>query len=257
MSTLNKKMAFAIITFMFALGLGACSKGSNEAENAANGADNSIPATDDQANHMADLAKQMKLPQPDKKVGFDQYLPVKSGEVLIYVYYGLSKMPADIAEICSMLSNDYRYTNDEFKKQDILKALEPKIKENLASYANNRYLAWESYRRLDQMIGHYDFNQKVFPINEDYWGGHAGFYLNDVSQFSVAFNAPESMHSLKVEDEAVARQIEKLLTEYKNATLYVYAFAQEADINKKYINTLVTAFELRDEKNNLLVKQVM
>lgn len=255
MFNLNKKSVFSTVALMVAVGLGACSKGDGEANSTPTDANNSMSSPDGQANNMADLAKQMKLPQPDKKVGLEQYLPVKSGEVLMYVYYGLSKMPADIAEICSMLSNDYRYTNDEFKKQDILKALEPKIKENLASYANNRYLVWESYRRLDQMIGHYDFKQKSFPINEDYWGGHAGFYLSDVSNFSLAFSAPDSMHSLKVEDEAVARQIEKLLTEYKNATLYVYAFAQEADINKKYIHTLVTAFELRDSNNHILVKQ--
>lgn len=257
MSRLNKKMAFSIMAIMFALGLSACSKGSNEADSTANGADKSIPPSDDQANNMTDLALQMKLPQPDKSIGLDKYQPVKSGETLLYVYYALSKMPVDISEVCSMISNDYRNTQDEFKKQDIIKALEPKIKENLASHANNRYLAWESYGRLNQMIGHYDFKQKVFPINEDYWGGHAGFYLNDVSQFSIAFNAPESLHALKVEDEAVARQIEKMLTEYKNATLYVYAFAQEADINKKYIHSIVTAFELRDENNHVIAKQSM
>jgi len=253
MRKFNQKVVCLTVTILVALGLGACSKGSNEAGNAAN----SVPATGDQANNIADLAKQMKLPQPDKSIGLDQYLPVKSGETLMYIYYGLSKMPADMAEICGLISNDYRYTQDEFKKQDIIKALEPKIKENLASHANSRYFVWESHRQLDRIIGHYDFKQKVFPINENYWGGSSGFYLSDVSQFSMAFNAPESLHALKVEDEAVARQIEKMLTEYKNATLYVYAFAQEADINKKYINTLVTAFELRDDKNNLLVKQVM
>lgn len=257
MFNLNKKLVFSAIALMVAVGLGACSKSDGEANSTPTGADNSMSPSNGKVNNMADLAKQMKLPQPDKAIGLDQYLPVKSGETLMYIYYGLSKMPVDTAEICGLISNDYRYTHDEFKKQDIIKALEPKIKENLASHANSRYLAWESYRRLDQMIGHYDFKQKVFPINEDYWGGHAGFYLSDVSQFSMAFNAPESLRALKVEDEAVARQIEKMLTEYKDATLYVYAFAQETDINKKYIHSIVTAFELRDDQNNLLVRQVM
>jgi len=250
-----KKITFWTAFVLTCSGLLACSKSTSENNsttgNGANVAENVAP-------NLTEVAKQVQLPQPDKSIPLNQYQVIDSGNTIMYSYYGLSKMPPDIDKLAVLLSNDYRSTQDQFKKQDILKVLEPKIKENIAAHASNRYFLWSTDDGAANIIDHYDFSRKVFPIKDQYWDGNNHYYWSDNSAYTMSFSAPDALHAFKVEDEATARRIEQMLTEYgRNAKLYVYVFAQDFDLNEKQLKTLVTAFELRDSKGNVLAKEIM
>lgn len=250
-----KKLTFWTICLLTCSGLFACSKNANPPSSSTG---NETNAVSNGAPNLNDIAKQVQLPQPDKSISLDQYQVIDSGNTIMYSYYGLSKMPPDIDKLAELLSNDYRMTQDQFKRQDILKVLEPKIKDSIAAHASNRYFLWATDDNASGIIDHYDFSRKVFPIKEQYWNGNNRYYWSDNSAYTMSFTAPDAMHAFKVEDEATARRIEQMLTNYsRNAKLYVYVFAQDFDLNDKQIKTMVTAFELRDNHGNILAKQTM
>lgn len=250
-----KKLTLWAMSVLICSGLFACSKSTNENSSATGNGTNTV---ENVTPNLTEIAKQVQLPQPDKSIPLNQYQVIDSGNTIMYSYYGLSKMPPDIDKLAELLSSDYRFTQDQFKKQDILKVLEPKIKENIAAHASNRYFLWSTDDSATNIIDHYDFSRKVFPIKEKYWDGSNRYYWSDNSSYTMSFTAPDAIHAFKVEDEATARRIEQMLTDYsRNAKLYVYVFAQDFDLNDKQLKTLVTAFELRDSKGNVIAKEIM
>ena len=250
-----KKLTFSTIFILTCSAFLGCSKNANEPSSATGNESNN---TSNAATNLTEMAKQMQLPQPDKSMSLDQYHVIDSGNTIMYSYYGLSKMPPDIDKLAELLSSDYRMTQDQFKKQDILKVLEPKIKENIAAHGSNRYFLWTTDDSANNIIDHYDFNRKVFPIKEKYWDGSNRYYWSDNTAYTMSFTGTDSTHAFKVEDEATTRRIEQMLTNYsRNAKLYVYVYAQDFDLNDKQMKTVVTCFELRDNKGNVLAKQSM
>lgn len=192
------------------------------------------------------------LPQPDSSVPLAKYVKIESGVQMMYMYYGLSKMPPDMNELAENISSQYRATSDQFKRQDMLKVLGPRIQASISENSQNRYVVWEVE---DSVLEHYDFNGKRFPVKEIYWNGNNQFWWNDLSSYRIGFSAPASLHYLNVSDESAAREIEGMIGKYQSLRLRLYAFVQDTDLDSKKLKAVITHVELLDRSGRLLHAQ--
>jgi hypothetical protein len=190
------------------------------------------------------------LPKANADTPLDQYVKLTSGNQLMFMYYGLSNMPLDYEKITQAYSQEYRSTQDAFKKQDILNAMKPRIDSEVAKAKNIRYFIAE----YDANISSFDFNAKGFPVTNPI-GADAFGYYNDNSSYHYAFTNGEGFQMLKVADEAKARQIESLTKKYPPMKLVVYAFAQDADPSNLTVKSQIVKVRLLDASGNELVVQ--
>lgn len=243
---------FTIATLSLACMLGGCSKDDATASNNGIAASLPNPQNPQSVQQMQEAAHAAALPQPSSSVPLDQYVPIKSGETMMYMFYALSKMPPDMDAIAEKISSDYRATSDQFKRQDMLKVLGPRIQSNIAAQSQNRYVVWDMEQ---DALEHYDFNAKHFPIKADYWNGNNSFYWNDIYEYKISFSAPEPLHFLNVADEAQAREIESLISKYQSFHVRVYAFVQDTDLNAKTLKAVITHIEIADRNGRKLAAQ--
>jgi predicted small lipoprotein YifL len=201
------------------------------------------------AEKAAEASRVAALPQPNPATPAGSYLTIDSGHQLMYLYYGISKLPLDTEKVASLISNDFRSTQDQFKRQDLLKVLEPRIKADVEKAAANRYFIWEASGNL---VEHYDFKDKKFPLKEGFWKGTGESYWSDNYEYKVSFNGDEKLRSFPVADEAVARQIEDMLTKFQPMKMRIYAFAQDVDMNSHVVKSRTVKLELLDAKGNVL-----
>jgi hypothetical protein len=146
-------------------------------------------------------------------------------------------------------SEDYRRASDEFKKQDILNALKPKIDQEIAVAKNARYLkmTWNGFR-----LNKYDFPAKGFP--QDSLGNNSNLGWDNYG-YRLAFTNGDNFKLFKIEDESKARLIEEKRSKHEQFDLVVYVYAQDADLNNKYIKTQVMHVSLLDSHGNELFAQ--
>lgn len=243
-------LTFTILTLCCLLG--ACSKQDTPPTAAGPAAALPNPQDPQSVQQAQQVAHAAALPQPDAAVPLDQYVTIKSGEALMYLFYGISKMPPDMNAVAEQISADYRMTSDQFKRQDMLKVLTPRIQASIAEQGQHRYVIWEVE---GDVLEHYDFNAKRFPIKPVYWNGNSRFYWNDLSQYQISFTAPDALHDLQVADEALARDVEGMLSKYQPMRMKLYAFVQDTDLNSKTLKAVITHVELLDRNGRLLIKQ--
>jgi hypothetical protein len=194
------------------------------------------------------------LPVADPSTPASSYINIDSGNQLMHLFYAVSGMPPDMSEIATHLSQDYRATQDSFKRQDILKVLEPRVKSDIADAGKHRYVVWEANANL---IEHYDFERKLFPLKPAYWKGESNFYYNDNSYFKLSFKGVEKLRSLPVSDEALAREIEDKVNQYDALRLRIYAFVQDTDLNAKMLKSQTVRLELLDKKGRVLAASAL
>lgn len=197
----------------------------------------------------AEAQRAAALPKADPATPASAYVGLDSGTQLMNLFYAVSGMPPDMDQIAQSLSQDYRSTQDNFKRQDILKVLAPRIKADIAAAGQHRYVIWEAD---NQLIEHYDFERKRFPLKPAFWKGEGNFYYNDNSSYKISFKGEEKLQSLPVADEAVAREIEAQVDKYQALRLRLYAFAQDTDLNTKTVKSQTLKLELLDNKGRLL-----
>ncbi|NNM60227.1 MAG: DUF4852 domain-containing protein [Legionellales bacterium] len=238
---------YRIVLVSVALALTACSKGS------APKAENLTPST-----HPSDGSKvtsqqpqatiqSSSLPNPDPGVSFEKYQTITSGNQLMFIYYALSGMPVDYKQIASNYSVDYRSTQDEFKKNDILNSLKPTIDSNIANAKNNRYLVWT----IDNTpLSHYDFSSKSFTTQQEIPTNSSYGYYQDVPQYHITFTNAKNYTALRVSDESLAKKIESMVSNPNSLfSLKIYAFAQGVDLSNRTVNCLITKVELFGKPN--------
>lgn len=241
--------ALALASLLALPSLVACGK-KDEAAAAAPAAPSLADARDPEALKKAAEAQRVAtLPQANPATPAEAYKLIDSGNQLMYLYYAVSGLPADMGQVAERLSQDYRATQDGFKRQDILKVLEPRVKAEIAAAGEHRYLIWEAEGNL---IEHYDFERKQFPVKEPFWKGDSRFYYNDNNGYQISFGDGEKLRNLPVADENLAREIEDKVNKYDALKLRVYAFAQDADLNAKLVKSQVVKLELLDKKGRLL-----
>lgn len=189
------------------------------------------------------------LPKADPATPLDQYVKLTSGNQLMFMYFGLSNMPVDYEEIAKHYSQDFERTSDAFKKQDILKALTPKIDSEIANAKQQRYFIVDT----EVSLGSYDFNQKSFSVKNGL-SPNAYFYFYNNSEYKYSFTNGDQFGALKVVDEALARQIESMLSKQRMKLVF-YAFAQDADPSNHEIKSQIVKVKLLDGRGNELLNQ--
>ena len=181
------------------------------------------PKSDDEAQHT-------QLSSGNPLIPDEAYVEITNGEKLVYLYQGLSQMPIDYDAIASSTVRDYRFERDEFKKRDILAALKPKIESDIKAASAQRYL---KFRANDPgLYSEYDFNKKAFKQSAISSGTRISF--GDYGQ-QIGFTNATAFELVPVPDEAQARKLSAVRSKYRDVTLDIYLYAQEADLNDKII----------------------
>ena len=231
-------LSFAI---MFASG---CSKQEQTAENNTSAADVIVQAKQ--------AAQAASLPKADIATPLNQYKEWQSNLDVMFSYLGLSGLPVDYDLAMGEYSADYRGARDEFKKNDILKALKPKLDQEIAMAKSQRYvkMVFDNFG-----IDKYDFQAKAFPqsgLTSDTnfgWGSDGG------RSYRAVFTNADQYKLFRVADEATARSIEEKRSKYQAMNLVIYGFAQDVDANNRYVKIQITKISLQDKKGAELLSQ--
>jgi hypothetical protein len=244
MNNINKKLSL-ISLLLPLLSLTACSDKAGQ-ENSSN--DTAPTLADAMSDQGKAQAAANALPQGDKSTPDNAYSEITSGEQIAFIYYGLAKMPVDYAKVAEIYP-DYRYTNDEFKKQDLLNALKPKIDQEIAKGKATQYykIKWDNFS-LEQ----YDFNAKGFPQNQISPGTSFGW---SETNYRITFSNSDEFKLLKVEDEAKARVIAEKRSKYQSMHLIAYGYAQEADLTDHTVKLQIQKVVLTDKNGIELMSQ--
>lgn len=200
---------------------------------------------------MKEEAVRAALPKADKATPDEQYVELTSGNQVMFSYLALAGMPIDYKEVASVYSPDYARQSDEFRKNDLLTALKPKIDAAAADAGQRRYVKMV----IDSPIDKYDFEKKGFPLNGAIWESGSYRYFGDNSAYKIGFLNGASFRYLNVSNEDAARTIEALRSKYDGLHLVLYAFAQQADITSKVVKADIVKVALLDRKGNVLASQ--
>lgn len=256
-----KKLSLKSVVMAVAVGsflLTGCSKQEGESSSTANSNMSNANTSENSSNKQTlqnDSSQKTStasaLPKPDPNVPLSQYIQLKSGNQVMFMYYAISNLPVDYDKIASRYSADYNQTSDVFKKQQILDAIKPRINEEIAAAKQNRYF----YIIDDANLDHYDFNLKGFPVNSPITDPDAYGYFYDNSDYHYTFTNGDKYKLLKVADTDKAKMIESIVSQHGHLKLKVYAFAQDADLNSKTVKAQIVKVELLDPKGNVLTTQ--
>jgi len=191
------------------------------------------------------------LPKGDPNTPASSYTDIDSGNQIMFAYLGIAGMPIDYNEVAGNYSRDYTSTSDEFKKNDLLKALKLKIDAGVAQAAQQRYVKLE----IADPVGKYDFDKKGFPLDSSVWEKGSYRYFGDNSSYKIGFNNGATFRYLNVPEEDKARVIEGLRSKYQAMRMVVYGYVQDADVSKKVVLAQILKIELTDKNGNLLATQ--
>jgi hypothetical protein len=206
----------------------------------------------------AEKARVATLPQPDPATPDSTYAPITSGSQLLFLYAANSGMPPDYERLAAEFSQEYRSTQDNFRKRDLIEALKPKIDAKIAEAKATPYLIWTD---SSPNLGHYDFGRKGFPVNtpllhdggygyiSDYTGGGYGPY-------QLGFSNSEPFRFVPVADETRAKEIEGLLGQYGKLALKIRAFAQSTDENHRAVLARIVNIQLLGPNEQVLAEVV-
>lgn len=203
---------------------------------------------------MAEQAKEAaraNLPKGDPNTPASSYVDIDSGNQIMFAYLSIAGMPIDYNEVAGNYSRDYLTMSDEFKKNDLLKALKVKIDAGVAQAAQQRYVKLE----ISDSVGKYDFEKKAFPLDSSIWEKGSYRYFGDNSNYKIGFNNGASFRYLNVPEEDKARVIEGLRSKYESMRTVVYGFVQDADVSKKVVQAQILRIELLDKNGNVLATQ--
>lgn len=192
-----------------------------------------------------------KLPDGNVDKPLSEYAEWQGNNQIMFLYYALTKLPVDYAKVMDNYSEEYRNSNDNFRKNDLKNALKDQIDAEVASAAGLKYLktTWSYFT-----IHSYDFDSSSFPQTNLTNNGF--FYWNDSPhRFQLTFTNGDEFKNLFVKDEATARKIEDMRSKYSWFNLNLYTFVQAADPAQNAIKVQVLAVELTDQNGNVLIRQ--
>lgn len=196
-------------------------------------------------------AKIAALPKPDMAKPLPDYPKLDGGEHLMFLYLAAARLPPDYPAIASAFSADYRDTRDSFRKQDLLTALKPQITARISEATRQPY-AWMEVDDSNNLAG-YDFQRGGFPVQE--FQEETTRYFNDAYSYRLTWANRDALVFAPVKDEAVAREIEAMRSDYDNKPrLKVYFFAQSADLDNKHVKAYVTRVQITDRSGRVLAE---
>lgn len=194
------------------------------------------------------------LPKADASVPESNYVKLTSGNQIMFMCYALDSKPIEYEKIANIWSDNYARISDNFKRQDMLKSLTPEINKEIEKSKNNRYLVDVTDAR--NVIKHYDFSIKGFPLAEGLWAKDSRLSFADGSgSYNIQFtNGDPTFKYIKVDDDAVARKIEDMLTKFQEFKLHIYLYAQASSVEKSKVWAEIVKVRLTDSKGNDLLK---
>lgn len=195
-----------------------------------------------------------RLPLADTSTPWTSYVKMEDGNQVMFMYYALSGLPVDYEKIASHYSQDYLVTSDGFKRQDILKALQPRIDAEIKKAKSNRYFIYTITGALKHTLQPYNFTSKSFSLNRNIWASGSYSYFRDNPSYKFSFTNGEDFKELHVENAEVARKIEGLISGSEDATLTIYAFVQDADPSKGQLKAQIVTMQFTDAQGNVLTK---
>lgn len=230
--------------------LTACSKPDSAPAADAAAAPASLDALRDQK-AMAQAAER-QLPKGDPATPLTSYRKIDSGNQVMFAYFGLLNLPVPYEDIAKQYSEEYRRTSDSFQQKDIVKALQPRIDQEIAQAKAARYVMLE--QSDNALLERYNFDKKSFAVkgmesNDRYT------YFNDNSNYTLGTTNATQFAALNVADEAKARVIEGYLSKYTPLRMEVYAYAQDADPSNRRVKLQVLKVKLYGPGNALLAEQ--
>lgn len=230
-------------------GLSACGEKSGTNTNSTpNLANATAPST---VAAIKDEVVRSALPKANKATPSEEYIELSSGNQVMFTYLALAAMPIDYKEIASSYSQDYARASDEFRKNDLLTALQPKIDAEVANAGKRRYVKIT----IDNPIAKYDFEKKGFPLDSSVWEPSSYRFFSDNGTYKVSFSNGSAFRYLTGVSEDSARTIEGLRSKYEPLHLVIYSYAQEADMSNKSIKSEIVKIALLDRKGNVLASQ--
>ena len=225
--------------FAIALTLSACGKKENDTPDA--------PASAPVATSTADLAAKAQvkaaatsLPQADPATPAASYVDITSGNQLMYSYIALSGVPPDYAAVAQRISREYTSTDDAFRKQEVLDAIKPQIDAKVSEAKTKRYLRYQINGQ--GALSPYAMDKGAFPAKFAESGTY--YYMYDNSDYKLGFSNGDGYGLLKVDQEA-ARKIEAARSGYKNFSIIVYAYAQEADMSARQVKAQIVKVAIK------------
>jgi hypothetical protein len=201
-------------------------------------------------------------PTADVHTPTSSYVPIHSGNQIMFLYYAISDEKPDYTNIAGAYSQNYRTTTDAFKKQDILNALKPKVDAEIADARSHRYVSVDQNSAL---IGHYNFAKKSFPLNSSvvnlfgstvHLADNSTISFSDNDQYDLILTNGSQFADMPVADETTAKQIESAVSQGKMFTVRIYAFAKSTDPNRDGVLCEITRVQLLDASGTLLAEHV-
>ncbi|MBY0573749.1 MAG: hypothetical protein K2P84_08720 [Undibacterium sp.] len=191
-----------------------------------------------------------RLPQGDREHALADYKKVDSGHQLMFMYFGISSMPVDYEKIASLYSQEYARTNDAFKRQDILKALMPRIEAEIAGAKTDRYFIFD-IQDYGSALGSYDLRTKGFKLNAmKESGGYR--YFNDNQSYHLSFTNSMNFALLSEAEEARARVIEAMVSQNQRMKVRIFAFAQDADPSNMTVKAQILKVQIFKGQDELI-----
>ena len=196
-------------------------------------------------------AAQASLPTGDPATPLASYHKVDSGNTIMFLYYSILNLPTPYDKIAESYSAEYRQTSDSFQRKDIVKALQPRIDQELGRAKANRYVILE--QDGSNLLARYNFEKKNFAVNE--MSDDRFTYFNDNSGYTLGTTNANAFSSFDVADEQVARKIEGHLSKHDRLRMEVYAYAQDADPSNNRVKLEVMKMRLYGPGNELLAER--
>ncbi|MEX5745175.1 DUF4852 domain-containing protein [Massilia sp. X63] len=196
-------------------------------------------------------AAQASLPKGDPATPLSSYQKINSGNTIMFLYYGILNLPTQYDKIAEAYSAEYRRTSDGFQRKDILKALQPRIDQEIGRAKANRYVVLEQDGY--SLLSRYDFDKKSFGVNE--MSDERYTYFNDNSGYTLGTTNAAAFSTLPIADEAVARKIEAHLSKNDKLRMEVYAYAQDADPSSNRVKLEIMKMRLYGPGNELLAER--
>lgn len=236
MNKIHAVLRASVLVALVAITFTGCSK---KETNVSTKSDESANLQDALSSKGAQRAQLAALPKGNPDTPMEQYVNLESGKQLMFMYYALSNMPLEYDKMAESYSDDYRRANDGFKKQDILKAIQPRMDQEIANAKANRYFKDEQ----ELSIGPYDFEKKAFPLYGFDDGSFRYFY--DLSAYKYGYTNSE-FKMLAIPDDAIARKIEEMRSKSQGMKIVIYAYAQDVDLDKKLVKNQILKFKITD-----------
>lgn len=230
---------------LFTLALGACSGGEQ-------------PATLDKATSTQSAQESIQQKQSasvakgDPSVPLDRYAELSSGNQLMFTYLAIAGLPIDYDKVAGVLSQKYRYENDEFKKRDLLAALKPQIDQEVSRAKQQRYYRMEIGDQSG--IGKYDFASQSFAINCVPEASGYRYFMDNAQEYHLSFSNGQTFRQLMVSDENLAREIESLRSKYNTLSVEAYFFVNDSKIGQTEAIAQIMKIRISDKRGKVLAE---